>query len=226
MGKKAAETHLFHHHQVVVLLAFLNEDVLPIDEIIGIHHLVESDLVLVDAHTIALHHLTSFALGGEDLGVDGHEIHNRDAGFKIGTVDMLLRNAFENLEEGLLVELHQSILSGLAKEDVGGFDGSVEGFLRVYHHRDFFGKTLLQYSTARILLMFFDQGIDSLFLQRGEDLDVLLGILVTDVEPELVELVRRGAFRVEPDVAALRLAGLRAVSLGEQAASQSEGLVL
>ena len=118
MGKNAVETDLFHHHQIIVLLAFLHEDVLSVDEVVGSHHFVEGDLVLVDAHAVTLDHLTGLTLGGEDLRVDGHEIDDGDARFEVGTVDMLLGNAFKDVEEGLFVEFHQGVFGSLSEEDV------------------------------------------------------------------------------------------------------------
>ena len=224
MVKKAVEV-LFHHDQVIVLLAFLHQDVLAVNEIVLAHHLVKGDLVLVDTHAVALHHLARLALRGEDLRVDRHEIHNRDAGFQGFEADLLLRNAVKHIEEGLLVELHEGILGGFAKKDVGGFDGSIQGFLRVNHHRDFLSQALLKHTTTRILLMLSNQSIDGLFLQRGENLDVFLGILIADIEPELVELVWRGALRIEPNVATFGLAEFLAIGLGDQGASQGKGLV-
>ena len=95
----------------------------------------------------------------------------------------------------------------------------------MYQHGDLLSQTLLQHAHARVFLVLFNQGVDGLFIQRGEDLDVFLGILVADVEPELVELVWRGALRVEPDVATLGLAELLAVSLGDERTSQGKSLV-
>ena len=91
------------------------------------------------------------------------------------------------------------------------------------HHGDFFGQTALQHAAAGILTVLFDEGIDSLFVQRGEYLDVALGIVVADVEPELIELVGSGALRVEPDVSALGLAEFLAVGLGDKRTGECEG---
>ena len=72
--------------------------------------------------------------------------------------------------------------------------------------------------------MFGGQRLDGLAVQQREDADVTLGVLVADVEPELVELVGRGVARVEPYVAALGLAELRAVGLGDERAGDGERL--
>ena len=76
----------------------------------------------------------------------------------------------------------------------------------------------------RSLVVLHLQRLDLLLGQVGEDPDVLLGILVGDVEPELVELIRRRVATVEPDVAALRLAKLPPVRLRDQRAGDCEGI--
>ena len=63
--------------------------------------------------------------------------------------------------------------------------------------------------------------VDSLLVEVGEYLDVLLSLCVADVEPELVESVRSGASRIEPDVSALGLAELLAVALGDEWAGEA-----
>ena len=62
--------------------------------------------------------------------------------------------------------------------------------------------------------MLFHEGVDDILLQRGKDLDIALGIVVRDVQPELVETVWGRAVTVEPYITALRLAELLAVALG------------
>ena len=69
-----------------------------------------------------------------------------------------------------------------------------------------------------------DEGIDFVFGQRREDLDIPGGLFVADVEPELVELVGGGVAFVEPYVAAFRLAELPAVAFGDERTGQGVGL--
>ena len=92
----------------------------------------------------------------------------------------------------------------------------------MYHTCKLLGQTLLQRSQVRrrIVLGY------RLAVEQREYLDITLGVLVADVEPELVELIGRGVARVEPDVAALGLAELGAVGLGYQGARYGESLVL
>lgn len=74
--------------------------------------------------------------------------------------------------------------------------------------------------------MLLDEGIDGLFLQRGENLDIAFRILIADVEPELIELIRSGTGRVKPDIATLRLTEFLTVTLRDQRAGKGEGLHL
>ena len=97
----------------------MHEDVLAVDEVVGGHHLVQSDLFLVDAHAVGLGHLSGFTFGREDVCVDSHEVDNRYAGLELGAGDVLLRHAVEHIQEGLLIEFLQTFLGRLAKEDVG-----------------------------------------------------------------------------------------------------------
>ena len=69
-----------------------------------------------------------------------------------------------------------------------------------------------------------DERLDRPAVQQREDADVALGVVVAHVEPELVEFVGRGVARVEPHVAALGLAELRAVGLRDERAGDGVGL--
>ena len=60
------------------------------------------------------------------------------------------------------------------------------------------------------------EGLDLRARPAGQDLQVRRDVTVVAVEPELEERVGRGHRRVEPERAALGLAELRAVGLGEQ----------
>ena len=96
----------------------------------------------------------------------------------------------------------------------------------MYHHCHLLSQTLLQHATARILLVFFDESVNHILFQRGEYLDILLGIVVADIEPELIELIRCGALGVEPDVSRLGLTKLLTIALGNQRTCQGKGLIL
>ena len=92
------------------------------------------------------------------------------------------------------------------------------------HHGDLLSETPLEKALVGSLVVLRLQCLDLLLTQVGEDPDVLLGILVGDVEPELVELIRRGIAAIKPDVSALRLAELSSVRLRDQRAGDSEGI--
>ena len=94
----------------------------------------------------------------------------------------------------------------------------------MYQHGDLLGQALLQHAATGILLVLLNELVDGLLVERSEYLDVAFGILVAHVEPELVEAVGRGALGVEPDVAALGLAELLAVALGDERTGKGEGL--
>ena len=83
----------------------------------------------------------------------------------------------------------------------------------MYHGGDFLGQAALKYSAAGILTVLGDEGFDFLAGEGSEDFDVFLGIVVGDIEPELVELVGRCVAAVEPYVAAFSLAEFAAVGL-------------
>ncbi len=76
---------------------------------------------------------------------------------------------------------------------------------------------------ARVFVVLGYERVDGFLVEVGEYLDVLLSLCVAHVEPELVEGIRSGASRVEPYVAALGLAKLLAVALGDERASKAVG---
>ena len=84
------------------------------------------------------------------------------------------------------------------------------------------GEKLLERPAARVLTVLLDGGVDCLLVKKGEYLDISLSVLVADIQPELVELVRGGLLRIEPDVAFLRLSELGSVGLAYERASEGE----
>src|SRR6185436_19098884 len=62
--------------------------------------------------------------------------------------------------------------------------------------------------------------------QEGEELEVTLHVAIVASQPELVELVRRSALGVEPDVPGLALSELAAATGGEQGKDQTMGGLL
>ena len=74
--------------------------------------------------------------------------------------------------------------------------------------------------------MFFHQSINHILLQRSEDLDVTFCIIIAHVQPELIELIRSGTLRIEPDITTLGLTELLTVALGNQRTGEREGFHL
>ena len=96
----------------------------------------------------------------------------------------------------------------------------------MHHDGHLFCQSALQDAASGILLVLFHKCIDDIFLQRGENLDIALGIVVAHIQPELIELIRCGALWVEPDVSALGLTKLLAVALRDERTGEGEGLYL
>ena len=86
----------------------------------------------------------------------------------------------------------------------------------VHERRDLVGKSLLAGAQERLLRGLLLEVLDLLAGEEREDPQQLADLLVLDVEPELVEGVRREHLGVEPQGAALGLAVLGAVGLGDQ----------
>ena len=85
---------------------------------------------------------------------------------------------------------------------------------------NFLSQKLLEFSLSRVELMVCNCSLYLFLGKECENLDVALGIFIGYIEPELVELVRRGSFRIELDVAFLGLAELLSVSLSDEWAGQ------
>ena len=63
-----------------------------------------------------------------------------------------------------------------------------------------------------------------LLVKVCEDLDILLSIIISYVQPEMVESIRSCAVAIQPDITALCLTELLAVCLGNQRTSEAEAL--
>ena len=151
----------------------------------------------------------------------GHEIDGLDTlAFEQAAADTELGHACKDVEQGLLVECGEGVLRGFAEEDLTGLLCGFEVFASMYHDGHLFGQTALQLATTRVFAVTCDDVVDLILLQAGEDLDVAFSILVSYVEPELVEAVGRCVTLVEPDVALLGLAELAAVALGDEGAGE------
>ena len=64
------------------------------------------------------------------------------------------------------------------------------------HYGNLLSQTLLKYTATWILLVLLYEGINSLLIEVGKDLDILLCIVIAYVQPELVESVRSSTVTV------------------------------
>ena len=90
----------------------------------------------------------------------------------------------------------------------------------MHHAGHFLAEALLQHAAAGVGAVLGDEGIDFVLRERGENLDVALCLFIAHVEPELIELIGRGALRVEPHVALLGFSELLAVGLCDERAGK------
>src|SRR4051812_47403287 len=91
------------------------------------------------------------------------------------------------------------------------------GLLGPVHERgDVLGQRLLTRAQERLLGRLLLEPLDLLVVEERERAQQLPDLLVLDVEPELVEGVRREHLRVQPEGTALGLPVLRAVRTGDQ----------
>ena len=209
----------------MVLLSLLDMDVFVVDECRGVDHGCRvGHFLLVDAHAALLDHLASLSFAGEHCGLDGKQLEQGNASLKFCLADLEAGHAVEYVEKRLLVETAEGIGGIVAEEYRRSLDGSLVILLAVDHDGDFFCKTLLKLTGSGVLVVCRNECLDLLFGKGGEDLDVFLGVGVGYVEPELIELVRRGIAGVEPYVSALGLAEFAAVSLGDEGAGEREDL--
>ena len=217
---------LLHNNKEVLFLTLLGDEVLTVQKVGLGDELVELlEFFFVDADTTALGEFTHLALGGEAGCGLGQQID----GF--GTDDLLalhliVRHTGKDIEERLLIKFQEALLRRLAKEDIGSFEGHLIVGATVNEAGYFFAEPLLQHATTGVGTMFLDETLYLVVRQRGEYLDVAFGLLVTYIEPELIELVRTGALAVEPYIALLGLAELLTISLGDKGAGEGEGFSL
>lgn len=212
-----------YRDQVIVFLATLHEQILAVDEVLGCDRTVEGrELLLVKAHTVALDELAHLTLAGEDLPT----LLTEDINGKLSELvagDRIVGHVLEYIVERSLIKLLQRLAGRLAEEYVTGSDSHVEVLARVDHYRHLLGETTLQGAAARILSVLGDEPLNGFMVEVGEDADIALCLIVSHVEPELVEGIGRGALGVEPNVATLRLAKLLAIGLRDERTGDTEG---
>ena len=152
----------------------------------------------------------------------GEEVDEGHSGFDYACCNLKLGNTFKHGKERVFVDFVECLTGMVAEEDLRSLDCGVAIFGRVDHCGDFAGKALLQRAFAGVLCLLCYEGFDFLAAERGENLDILFGIGIAHIEPELIEFVWGSALGVEPHVAAFGLAKFAAVGLGDERAGESE----
>ena len=94
----------------------------------------------------------------------------------------------------------------------------------MHHNGHFLCQSLLEHTATGICVMLCDDGIYLFLLKGSENLNITLSVLIWHIEPELVEDVWGSIIAVEPNIAALCLAKLLAVTLCHERTSESEAL--
>ena len=98
-----------------------------------------------------------------------------------------------------------------AEQRLAGLFRIFEGGLAMHHLRHFHGERLLGSAGFRMILRFRFKSFDRLFIKEGEELQVIDHVTVVGIEPELIELVRRGPLGIKPHGTAGSLAELGTV---------------
>ena len=84
-----------------------------------------------------------------------------------------------------------------------------------------FGQGLVRFARAGIFRVLLFQRFDFFLRQKREEFQVADDVAVVGVDPELVEAIDAGAFRIEPDGAGFGLAEFRAVGVGDERQRQA-----
>ena len=135
-------------------------------------------------------------------------------------------HVFEYVVERRFVELSQTLFGRFTKKNVAGGHCHVEIFFGMNHYGNLFGQSFLERAATRVLLMLLYEGVDGGLVEVGEYLDIAFGVVVTHVEPELIECVWRRAVAIEPDVSALGLTEFLTIGLGDERTSEAESFGL
>ena len=132
----------------------MDKDVFAIQEVgAGDYRVLAVYFLFVDADGFGLEGTACLAFGGQDGCLYCQEVHNIDARLQVGSRDIKLGNTFKDREEGILVNLPESIRCGIAEEDLRGFKGGIVGFLAMNKAGDFLRKGLLQDAQVRSFRM-------------------------------------------------------------------------
>src|SRR5574344_1718354 len=84
------------------------------------------------------------------------------------------------------------------------------------HDGYLFGEFLLKDTASRVFAMFGNECVNSFFVETCENFDITFGILVADVQPELIKFIWCRVVAVEPDVSAFCFTEFTSVCLCDE----------
>ena len=108
-----------------------------------------------------------------------------------------------------------------AEQRLARLDRLLGRWLAVYGAGYLPGQRPLGRAVAGVARLLRHHGRDAVEGQKGEELEVALDVAVVGIDPELVEVVRAGAFRIEPDVSCFALSELGSGGGGDQGKDQA-----
>ncbi|MNV72818.1 hypothetical protein D3C71_1659330 [compost metagenome] len=118
------------------------------------------------------------------------------------------------------------VVQRTGEQALGDALGRSQTFRTMHHAGHFFCQHILGTRCLAAVLVFFFQRVDFGQIHKGEELQEAVHVGVGGVDPELVELVRAGFFRCQPDCATFGLAEFGAIGFGDQRHGQAEHLLL
>ena len=148
------------------------------------------------------------------------QLHGRYTGLDERQRNFKGGHTLEYRQQCVLVDAVQYVVGLVREQYLRSLHSCLVVLARMHHHGDFLCKPFLQRAQPRILLLLGLKSFDFLFCKVGEYPYVFCSIGITHVKPELIELVGRSAFWVEPHVARLGLAKFATVGLGDKRAGE------
>ena len=141
-------------YNVIILLAFLHQDVMAVHHQVGGHHQIFLDFVLVDGDAIILEHTAGLTFGGKDVGVFRQEIHHTATVLYDRLGNLHLRNALKDREEEFLRQGGEALGSAFTEKYLRGIHRCVVVLLGVDADGQVFGQRLLEDTQVRGGIMF------------------------------------------------------------------------
>ena len=192
--------NLLGNYQIIVFLSALYEQVFFIQQVGGGNFLVKcSQFFFVQRNAAALNQLTHLTFDGKIAAFSV----NKSTALMPASISDLATSNWERLriqKRGIFIQFLQCFRSSVSKQDARSFYSSVVVSFRVNHDSYFLSQTFLEYTQVRSLFVFCNQAFYFFFAQWSEYLDITLSVFVAYIQPELIELVRRGISCVQPDI--------------------------